>query len=74
MTSYIKKEGAGVISTYLNEMNHLAKEIGMLSTNLVNPHGLSNTSSYSTANDLAKLCTFAMKNNLFRKIVNTQTY
>jgi D-alanyl-D-alanine carboxypeptidase len=34
----------------------------MLNTNLVNPHGLSNLSSFSTANDLAKLCTFGMKN------------
>ena len=55
-------------------MNRLGREIGMTNTNIANPHGLSNTSSYSTANDLAKLCTFSMKNQLFRKIVNTQEY
>lgn len=55
-------------------MNRLGREIGLTNTNLANPHGLSNTSSLSTANDLAKLCTFAMKNTIFRKVVNTQTY
>lgn len=46
----------------------------MMNTNLVNPHGLSNTASYSTASDLAKLCTYAMKNDKFRRIVNTKSY
>ena len=55
-------------------MNRLGKEIGMVNTNLVNPHGLSNTFSLSTASDLAKLCTFAMKNLVYRKIVNTQQH
>lgn len=44
-------------------MNRLGKELGMLSTNIANPHGLSNFSSYSTANDLTKLCSAAMKNS-----------
>lgn len=55
-------------------MNRLARRIGMMNTNLVNPHGLSNTASYSTASDLAKLCSYAMKNEKFRRIVNTQSY
>ena len=55
-------------------MNRLGKEIGLTNTNLANAHGLSNVSSYSTANDLAKLCTFCMKNDTFRKIVNTKDY
>lgn len=55
-------------------MNKVARRIGMMNTNLVNPHGLSNTASYSTASDLAKLCTYAMKNDKFRRIVNTKSY
>lgn len=55
-------------------MNKVARRIGMMNTNLVNPHGLSNTASYSTASDLAKLCTYAMKNDKFRKIVNAKSY
>lgn len=46
----------------------------MMNTNLVNPHGLSNTASYSTATDLAKLCTYAMKNDKFRRVVNAKSY
>lgn len=67
------KEGTNV-GNYLREMNRLGKTLGMLDTNLANPHGLSNRSSHSTAFDLAKLCTYSMKNSIFRKIVNTQTY
>jgi len=55
-------------------MNRFGREIGLTNTSLANPHGLSNTSSLSTANDLAKLCTFAMKNTIFRKVVSTQSY
>ena len=70
----MKKYNGSCVGTYLREMNRLGKEIGMLNTHLANPHGLSNNSSLSTANDLAKLCTFAMKNDVFRKVVNTQSH
>lgn len=36
----------------------------MNTSNFANPHGL----------DVAKLCTYAMKNVQFRKIVNTQSH
>lgn len=65
------KEGP-TVGNYIREMNRLGKIVGLLDTNLANPHGLSNRSSHSTAYDLAKLCTYSMKNPIFRKIVNTQ--
>ena len=46
----------------------------MFSSNFANPHGLSNTANYSTANDLAKLCSFGLKNKVFRQIVTTKSY
>ena len=46
----------------------------MNSSNFDNPHGLSNTNNYSTAEDLAKLCTYSMRNPMFRKIVQTKKY
>lgn len=46
----------------------------MNSSNFDNPHGLSNTNNYSTAEDLAKLCAYSMRNALFRKIVQTKKY
>ena len=55
-----------LIGSYLKEMNRFAKDIGMLDSNFANPHGLSNRASHSTAFDLTKLCTYAMKNPIFR--------
>lgn len=55
-------------------MNRLSKQIGMFNSNFANAHGLSNVYSFSTASDVAKLCSFAMKNGLFRKIVKTECY
>lgn len=62
------------VSIFLKEMNRLSWNIGMSSSNFANPHGLANPSNYSTALDLCKLCTYAMKNPQFRAIVNTQEY
>lgn len=55
-------------------MNRVAKKIDMANSNFANPHGLSNTNNYSNAQDLAKLCAYAMRNTLFRKIVQTRRY
>ena len=55
-------------------MNLLAKKIGMINSKFANPHGLSNTENYSTADDVGKLCIYSMKNTKFREIVNTQSY
>lgn len=62
------------VSIFLKEMNRLSWELGMCSSNFANPHGLSNQANYSTALDLCKLCCHAMKNPLFRSIVNTQQH
>lgn len=55
-------------------MNKVARKIGMNNSNFANPHGLSNTNNYSTAEDLAKLCTFSMRNSIFRRVVQTKRY
>ena len=46
----------------------------MTKTNFANPHGLMNNKNYSNCEDLAKLCTKAWKNKLFREIVGTKIY
>jgi D-alanyl-D-alanine carboxypeptidase (penicillin-binding protein 5/6) len=55
-------------------MNKVARECGMKNTRFANAHGLSNQFNKSTAEDMAKLATIAMKNQLFAKICNTQNY
>ena len=54
---------------FVAQMNALAKHLGMLRTRFVNPHGLDHlerTVPYSTAEDLAKLTSYAMANSAFR--------
>jgi D-alanyl-D-alanine carboxypeptidase len=63
-----------LVATFLREMNRVARKIEMISSNFANPHGLSNNNNYSTAQDLAKLCTYAMRNQLFRKVVQTRRH
>jgi D-alanyl-D-alanine carboxypeptidase len=55
-------------------MNRLSWSIGMSCSNFANPHGLSNTSNYSTALDVCKLCSYSMRNQYFRRIVSTQLH
>lgn len=50
------------VNLFIKEMNLIAKSIKMNMSNFANPHGLSNTSNYSTASDLCKLSTFSMRN------------
>ncbi len=53
-------------------MNRKAEEIGLAYTQFRNPHGLDQDGHYSTANDLAKLTAYALKNPVFRQIVATK--
>ena len=49
-------------------MNALALSLGELNSNFINPHGLDDPNHYTTANDLAIITKYAMKNESFRKI------
>ena len=59
--------------SFVSQMNALARQLGMLRTRFVNPHGLDNlerTVPYSTAEDLARLTSYAMANSAFRFYVS----
>lgn len=48
-------------------MNLISKfKAKTLSTSFANPHGLSNVNSLSTAEDMAKLSAYGLKNDKFR--------
>lgn len=51
-------------------MNEKAKDLKMLKTKYANSHGLANSSNRSSAFDIAVLCEYAMKNEIFRNIVS----
>lgn len=53
-------------------MNEKAAQIGLANSRFMNPHGLDQEGHYSTANDLAKLTAYALKNEVFAEIVRTK--
>lgn len=53
-------------------MNEKAAQIGLANSHFMNPHGLDIEGHYSTANDLAKLTAYALKNEVFAEIVRTK--
>lgn len=65
---------AGDSNAFIDMMNEKAKEIGLKNTHFMDPCGLKSENHYTTSNDLALLCAYAMNNETFKKIVSTQTY
>lgn len=64
----------GSVENFANLMNEKAKELGLINTNFVTPHGLDNIQHYTTATELAMLTDYALQNPNFLKIVGTQVY
>lgn len=67
---------AGSQEAFVKKMNDKAKELGMSNTIFANPSGLDEEDggNLSTANDMALLMSYAMKNKDFRKITGSQYY
>ncbi len=61
---------------FVKKMNEKAAEIGMKNSLFRNPHGLDQEDggNISTAYDMAKLTSYAMKNKKYRQIVSTKKY
>ena len=55
----------GSLEGFAKIMNLKAKELGLLHTNFVTPSGLDDENHYTTADDLARLARYAMKNEAF---------
>lgn len=55
-------------------MNKKAESLELNNTHFITPHGLDNDEHFTTAMDLAKLTDYALKNDMFAKIVGTQNY
>lgn len=59
---------------FVNEMNKIAKQLELSETSFVNPHGLKNMYNKSSACDIAKLASIAMKDPRFRQVVSCRKY
>lgn len=57
---------------FVHLMNEKAAFLGLKHTQFKNPHGLDQNGHYSSANDLAKLTAYALKNDVFAEIVSTR--
>ncbi len=65
----------GSVNNFIEAMNKKAKEIGMKNTKFNNPSGLDEKEgNFSTAYDMAILTSYAMKNETYRKVVQTKKH
>ncbi|MFT8323442.1 MAG: D-alanyl-D-alanine carboxypeptidase family protein [Bacillus sp. (in: firmicutes)] len=55
-----------------NFNKYLQENIHLTSTHFTNPHGLFDKNHYTTANDMAKITQYALKNDAFRVIFGTK--
>lgn len=65
---------AGGVPAFVKLMNEKARDLGLSNTHFVNPSGLNAKGHYSSAKDLATLAAYAMRDPVFRNIVNTEKY
>ncbi|MEG2322030.1 MAG: D-alanyl-D-alanine carboxypeptidase family protein [Bacilli bacterium] len=65
----------GNVTNFITMMNKKAQEIGMRNTVFNNPNGLDdNGGNKASAYDMALLTSYAMKNDIYKKIVKTKKY
>lgn len=64
----------GTVDEFINMMNKKASDLSLSSTHFVTPHGLDDEEHYTTAYELACLTDYALRNDIFAKIVNTKSF
>ena len=65
---------SGSVEEFAKKMNEKASSLGLSNTHFITPHGLDSDEHYTTAYELALLTNYALKNDIFAKIVGTQNY
>ena len=58
----------------VEKMNELCKTLGLVDTHFDNVHGLDGENHYTSAYELARITSEAMKNPIFKQIVSTKNY
>lgn len=66
----LARDNAGSVEAFADKMNAKATELGMTSSNFINPNGLPAANQYSTARDMAKVARAAYANRTIRQIVS----
>ena len=65
---------SGSINKFADLMNYKVKEYGAQNTNFTNPVGKDDNDNYSTAKDLSIILKYALSNETFKKIFETNEY
>ncbi|MET7450538.1 D-alanyl-D-alanine carboxypeptidase [Streptomyces sp. NPDC005574] len=65
---------AARVKSFIGKMNSKAAQLGLTSTHFDSFDGIGNGANYSTAKDLTKLASSAMKSSTFRTVVKTKSY
>ncbi|GAA3818558.1 D-alanyl-D-alanine carboxypeptidase family protein [Streptomyces chiangmaiensis] len=64
---------AARVTSFIGKMNSAAKSLGLNNTHFDSFDGIGRGSNYSTARDLTKIASSAMKNSTFRTVVKTKS-
>lgn len=70
----LAKLTSGSVENFVKLMNNKVKSLNLLNTSFDNPHGLHSENHYTTAYDLARIASYAMKNEVFKEICCTKKY
>ena len=62
----------GSVEGFAEMMNNKAKELGLVNSHFVVPHGLDNDGHYTTAYELAKIADYALNIDKFKEIASTR--
>ena len=73
-TNTIAITSSGSIDNFVIKMNELVTKLGLKNTHFVNVTGLDSEGHYSTGSDIRVILSYALKNELFRKIYTTREY
>lgn len=65
---------SGSEEAFVGLMNKKAAELGCDDTNFVNATGLHNLKHVTTASDMAKIFSYALKNSVFKEIITSSKY
>ena len=65
---------SGSIDSFVEKMNELVNKLGLDNTHFTNVTGLDANNHYSTADDVRKILSYSLENELFREIYTTKEY
>lgn len=69
----LARDNAGSVKDFAAKMNKRAAELGMRSSNFVNPNGLPAKGQFSTARDMARVAMIAYRNPTIRAMVRMKS-